>query len=186
MEKYLNELKNNFIPLLDKKVLIAVSTGVDSMVLLNLAIKYLDKNNIGIVHVNHNKRIESDTEEEYLKSYCLKHNLAFYVHHLVQNNDENFQSYARSVRYDFFCDISIKYNYEYLLTAHHAEDNLETIVMRFLKSSSLKGYAGMEKETTYKNLKVYRPLLEISKDFILSYAKKHKIKYFKVNKFSGI
>ena len=178
MEKYLNELKNNFIPLLDKKVLIAVSTGVDSMVLLNLAIKYLDKNNIGIVHVNHKKRIESDTEEEYLRSYCLKHNLAFYVHHLVQNNDENFQSYARSVRYDFFCDISIKYNYEYLLTAHHAEDNLETIVMRFLKSSSLKGYAGMEKETTYKNLKVYRPLLEISKDFILSYAKKHKIKYF--------
>ena len=178
MEKYLNELKNNFIPLLDKKVLIAVSTGVDSMVLLNLAIKYLDKNNIGIVHVNHKKRIESDTEEEYLRSYCLKHNLAFYVHHLVQNNDENFQSYARSVRYDFFCDISIKYNYEYLLTAHHAEDNLETIVMRFLKSSSLKGYAGMEKETTYKNLKVYRPLLEISKDFILNYAKKHKIKYF--------
>ena len=50
--------------------------------------------------------------------------------------------------------------------------------MRFLKSSSLKGYAGMEQETVYKNVKVYRPLLEVSKDFIINYAQKHKIKYF--------
>ena len=178
MEKELMEIKNKFNSILNKKVLIACSTGVDSMVLLDMAIKYLGKDNIGIAHVNHKKRAESEDEEKYIKKYALKHNIPLYVHHLDTNTTENFQSYARTARYDFFNELSINHNYEYVLLAHHADDNLETIIMRFLKSSSLKGYAGMEQETVYKNVKVYRPLLEVSKDFIINYAQKHKIKYF--------
>ena len=178
MEKELIEIKNNFNPIINKKVLIACSTGVDSMVLLDMAIKFLGKDNIGIAHVNHKKRLESETEEKYIKKYALKHNIPLYVYHLDTNTTENFQSYARNARYDFFNELSLKHNYEYVLLAHHADDNLETIIMRFLKSSSLKGYAGIEQETIYKNVKVYRPLLETSKDFIINYAQKHKIKYF--------
>ena len=176
MKKINNELKSLFNSLENKKVLIAVSTGVDSMVLLDLAMKTLKKENIGIAHVNHKKRLESENEEKFIIDFAKQNDIPIYVHHLEQSNDENFQSYARNARYEFFNDLSLKYNYEYVLLAHHADDNLETIIMRFLKSSSLKGYSGIEKETTYKNIKVYRPLLEISKEFILSYAKKNKIK----------
>ena len=70
MRKIISELKNNFSILKNKKVLIGCSTGVDSMVLVDLCLKYLDKTQIGIIHVNHNKRVQSIEEENYIREFC--------------------------------------------------------------------------------------------------------------------
>lgn len=178
MQKRLNAVIHDFELLKNKKILVACSTGIDSMVLLDLCLKYLNKENIGIAHINHKKRIESETEEEYIKNFAGKENLNIYIKHLSLNNDSNFQSWARKERYDFFKEIVKTYKYDYVLLAHHADDNLETILMRLLKSSSLKGYAGIEQLTTYQGINIYRPLLKVDKEFISWYAKENNIIYF--------
>ena len=178
MQKRLNAVIQDFELLKNKKILVACSTGIDSMVLLDLCLKYLNKENIGIAHINHKKRIESETEEEFIKNFAGKENLNIYIKHLSLNNDSNFQSWARKERYEFFKEIVKTYKYDYVLLAHHADDNLETILMRLLKSSSLKGYAGIEQLTTYQGINIYRPLLKVDKEFISWYAKENNLIYF--------
>ena len=162
----------------DNKVIVACSTGVDSCVLLNLCLSALNKEQIIVAHVNHGVRIESKEEEEYIKGFCEKNNLIFEVEHLCFDSSSNFESVARSKRYAFFERIAAKYKVKYVLLAHHANDNLETMLMRFMKQSSLKGYAGIEEETFFRNLILYRPLLKVSRLEIEEYANNNGIKYF--------
>ena len=162
----------------DNKVIVACSTGVDSCVLLNLCLSALNKEQIIVAHVNHGVRIESKDEEEYIKSFCKNNNLIFEVEHLCFDSSSNFESVARSKRYAFFESVAAKYQVKYVLLAHHANDNLETMLMRFMKQSSLKGYAGIEEETFFRNLILYRPLLKVSRLEIEEYANNNGIKYF--------
>lgn len=161
-----------------EKVLIACSTGVDSMVLLDIVMKTLQHQQIVVVNMNHHKRIESDVEEEFIQQFSKKNNLICYTKKLPHYEGNNFQEWARKKRYQFFWEIAEKENSKYILLAHHADDNLETILMRMLRSSSLKGYAGMQKEVNYHQFVIYRPLLEITKDDIYQYAKNCAVPYF--------
>ena len=160
MENVILNIRNK---IKDDIVVVACSTGVDSCVLLDLCLKSLDKTQIVVAHVNHGVRKASDVEEEYIKSFCEVHDLKLEVSHLCFEDLSNFESIARSKRYAFFESVSIKYNAKYILLAHHANDNLETMLMRFIKQSSLKGYAGIEEESFFKNLILFRPLLKISR-----------------------
>lgn len=170
--KLIKEKLNN------KKVLLACSTGVDSMVLLDLLLKHANNCQIIISHINHQKRKQSILEEEYITKYCEEKNIKCYVKKLEHYEEGNFQEWARIQRYEFFEEIIRKEGIDYLLTAHHADDNLETIIMRLLKSSSLKGYAGIEKEIKKENYSILRPLLDHSKNEIITYAKKNNIFYY--------
>lgn len=170
--------EQEFSPLKGKKVLIACSTGIDSMVLLDIALKLLEKKNIGIIHIHHNRRKQSDTEETFIKEYAKTNNIPLYFKKLPQYEGSNFQAWAREERYHFFTEIAKENNYEYILLAHHADDNFETIIMRLLKSSSLKGYSGIDQLTEINGIKIYRPLLSISKDEIKAYTKDNQIVYF--------
>ena len=171
----LEEMKNL---LSNKKVMLACSTGVDSMVLLNLLEQVLNKDNLIVAHVNHKKRIESDTEEDYILNYAKDKSIKCYVKHLEKYSGSNFQSWARDERYNFFKEIATNEQVEVLLLAHHANDNLETIIQRLIRSSALEGYAGIRKISYIDDLMVYRPLITISKEEIYNYAKKQNIKYF--------
>lgn len=162
----------------DQNVLVACSTGIDSTVLLDLVLKTKNIKKIVVAHVNHQKRIESDIEEAYIKEFCEKNNIICYTLKLPKESEGNFQEWARLKRYDFFYEIIKKESLDYLLTAHHADDNLETILMRFIKGSSLKGYAGISKMTTEKGYNIYRPLLSLSKEDIINYGKANNLKYF--------
>ena len=162
----------------DSKVIVACSTGVDSCVLLDLCIKALDKSQIIIAHVNHGVRKESEIEESYIKSFAEKNNLTCDIEHLENLNSSNFEMIARTKRYNFFLNLAEKYQAKYILLAHHANDNLETMLMRFIKQSSLKGYAGIEEETKFKEYTIYRPLLKLSRLEIEEYANNNNIKYF--------
>ncbi len=162
----------------NEKVLLACSTGVDSMVLLDLLMKTLRNEQIVVVNINHQKRIEADTEEAFIQDFSKKKGLVCYTEKLPHYEGNNFQEWARMKRYQIFYEVAKKEGIKYILLAHHADDNLETIIMRMLRSSSLEGYAGMRKEAIYENFILYRPLLEISKDDIYTYAKNNQLTYF--------
>lgn len=174
MEKIINNLRDKIG---NNKVVIACSTGVDSSVLLDITKKALKKEQIIIAHVNHGVRKESNDEETYIRQIAKMENIKLYVEHLDKITN-NFEEEARNKRYQFFISIAKKNNASYILLAHHANDNLETIIMRFLKSSSLKGYAGIEEETFKEGIIIYRPLLKVCKKDIYVYAKLNNIKYF--------
>lgn len=166
-----NKIKDNYC-------IIACSTGVDSCVLLNLCLSALDHNKIIIAHCNHGVRTESNIEEQYIINFAKEHNLKLEIAHFNFEDLSNFEKIARNKRYDFFRNVAKKYNTKYVLLAHHANDNLETMLMRFTKQSSLKGYAGIEEETKFKDLILYRPLLKISRLEIENFANNNNIKYF--------
>lgn len=153
---------------------IAVSTGVDSMVLLDMAIK--NNLNVVVAHVNHNKRNQSVNEEAFIKEYCTKNNLKLEILQYSHNKD-NFQNEARIARYNFFYNVAIKHNAKTILTAHHSNDNVETILINILRGSNLKGYSGIT-DSLYNNIKIQRPLLKYNKNEIYDYANNNHITYF--------
>ena len=96
---------------------------------------------------------------------------------IEQYGDDNFHNEARNIRYNFFEDLIRKYNANYLFTAHHGDDLIETIIMRIARGSTLKGYSGFSKIIDMGTYKVVRPLIYVTKDEILEYNEKNKIKY---------
>lgn len=159
----------------NSKVVIALSGGVDSMVLFDI-IKSLNYN-IVIAHVNHKVRLESEIEEEYIRSLCLESNIPLEILHL-EKIEKNFEAQAHERRYDFFINVCKKYNSKYLLTAHHADDNIETIFLNLMSGSNLYGYGGISNKLAIDDINIVRPLLLISKQCIKEYALKNDIKYF--------
>ena len=166
----------------NKTFVLAVSTGIDSSVLMDLFLKananYNCEFNIIICHVNHHKREQSDEEEEYIKTICKNLNIKLYVKDLYFEDVSNFQKNARDLRYEFFDEVLSKENGDYLVLAHHGDDNVETVLMRIMRGSSLAGYSGISAVSTRKSYKIIRPLLDYSKDDIINYQNLHKIKYY--------
>lgn len=163
----------------NNSIIVGVSGGPDSMALLNLFLELRKEIDLNIVcaHVNHNVRKESIEEEKFLKDFCNINNIIFEVMKIDNYGDDNFQNEARSKRYEFFKSLVEKYNSKYLFTAHHADDLIETILMRISRGSSLKGYSGFQKELQIDNYKIIRPFISKTKKEILKYNKENKIKY---------
>ncbi|MGM0167825.1 tRNA(Ile)-lysidine synthetase [Enterococcus sp. AZ135] len=160
----------------DKKILLAVSTGVDSMVLLHL----LEQQgvNIGIAHVNHQLRSESKKEAEFIQDYCEARQLPFYLKTWEQPTEKNIEAEARRLRYDFFEAVMEQGKYDLILTAHHGDDQLETLLMRLTRGGSLAGHGGISRKQKFGRGTLLRPLLNFSKEEIYKYAKEKKLIYF--------
>ena len=127
-----------------EKIIVGVSGGPDSMCLLHLVLELKDKKNLNVIcaHVNHKMRIESENEAKFVREYCENNNAIFEYYEINEYTDDNFHNQARIKRYDFFKDLVSKYDAKYLLTAHHGDDLIETILMRIVRGSNLKGYLG--------------------------------------------
>lgn len=157
-------------------VVVGVSSGPDSMCLLNLLEQKTNK--LVVCHINHNVRKESTTEEEYLKDYCQKHNLIFESMKITEYKETNFENEARKKRYNFYEKILFKYHSTKLFLAHHGDDQIETILMKIVRGSNLEGYAGIKEISKVKNYQIIRPLLKVTKEDIINYNKSHNITYF--------
>lgn len=171
---YLKNLLNQ-----NDTIVIGVSTGPDSMCLLYLLERVKEEVPINIIvaHVNHHVRQESEEEEKYIKEYCHNHHIKCEIAHLkpVKNN---FEAQAHQFRYDFFKSLIKKHHAKYLMTAHHGDDLIETVLMRQIRGSSLKGYAGITLNENHESYNLVRPLLFYTKDDILKFAAQNNIKYF--------
>ena len=164
----------------DSKIVIGVSTGPDSMCLLNILLNLQEKLKFKIIvaHVNHKKRVESDEEEQFLEDYCRKKNLVFEKMILDNKYKGNFEAYARKKRYMFFEELMHKYQANILMTAHHGDDLVETILMKLTRGSNLKGYQGISLITKKNNYQIIRPLLYVTKDDINKYLCDNNIPFF--------
>lgn len=146
-----------------KKVLIAVSAGKDSMALLEClqASKEELKIEIGIVHINHKQRPESDEEESYLRDFASQKHIPFYI--ATYKSPIFSEKKARDFRYDFFKKIMLEEGYTALVTAHHADDQAETIFMRLLRGSRLRHLSGIASVQDFGPGKLIRPFLSFNK-----------------------
>ncbi len=162
----------------NEMLITATSGGPDSMALLSLLIKLSKTKKITIIcaHVNHNLRKESQEEAIMVEKYANENNLIFEKME-INHYEGNTENYARTQRYNFFEKLIKKYNATYLLTAHHGDDLTETILMRIVRGSSLKGYSGFQEITDKETYKIYRPLITKTKDELLNYVKTNNIPY---------
>ena len=161
-------------------VVVACSGGPDSMALLHMLYILKKALDIEIVcaHVNHNTgRIGQAAEQEFVEKYCRNHNLIFEGLTIDEYGDDNFHNEARTKRYNYFGTIVKKYGSKFLFTAHHGDDLTETILMRIVRGSTLRGYSGFSKEVDMGSYKIVRPLIEVDKNTILEYNKKNKIPF---------
>ncbi len=160
-------------------VVLGCSGGPDSMALFDLLYKIKKQLNITIIcaHVNHKVRKESDEELIWLQKVCDKHKIKFESMSIDNYGDDNFHNEARNIRYRFFESIVKKYNAKYLMTAHHGDDLVETVLMRIVRGSTIKGYAGFKQIIEKDGYTILRPLVYVTKDDILEYDKKNNISY---------
>ena len=160
-------------------IVLGNSGGPDSMCLLTILLRLREKYHLNIVsaHVNHNVRSESAAEKEFLMNYCKDNNVGFEAMTIEKYGDDNFHNQARKIRYNFFNDVVKKYDANYLMTAHHGDDLVETILMRMVRGSTLKGYSGFEKILDNSTFKTIRPLVFITKDEALRFDEENSIPY---------
>ena len=167
------KLKNN------DTIILGNSGGPDSMCLLSILLKIKKDIDINIVcaHVNHNVRVESDSEQKFLMEYCNNCGVMFESMKIERYGDDNFHNQARKIRYNFFNDLIKKYDANYLMTAHHGDDLIETVLMRIVRGSTLKGYSGFNKVVDNGNYKTVRPLIFVTKEEIIEYDRENNIPY---------
>jgi len=159
------------------KLLVAVSGGVDSMVLLDVLHQLQFP--LAVAHCNFKLRDkESDNDELFVKEAAKKLNAPFFstsfdTAHYAKTNGISTQMAARDLRYNWFEKLRKEHKYELITTAHHQDDNLETILLNLIKGTALRGLSGISP----KNGKVVRPLLPFTKNEILEYANTNKLQW---------
>jgi len=169
--------KNKLKSLKQSKFLIALSGGVDSMVLADLFNK--NKLDFSIAHCNFKLRSkESDDDEDFVLNWCAKNKIQSYISRFntinyCKKNKIGVQEGARNLRYDWFYKLKDLYNFDYIVTAHHLDDQIETYLINSMRGSGLNGLVGIPE----KQNNLFRPLLEILKDQILEYAKSNNIDF---------
>lgn len=137
---------------------------------------YLVSNNYDFVavHFNHQKRLESVLDHELILDQTTKYNVPYHYIKLSIKSG-NFQEEARILRHKHLIDIANKYQSKDIITAHHGDDLVETILMKLIRGSNLLGYAGMQKKSVINQMTFHKPLLDYTKEEIYDYAHKHNI-----------
>ncbi|HEM4130228.1 TPA: tRNA lysidine(34) synthetase TilS [Streptococcus suis] len=166
-----------------EKVLVAVSGGLDSMNLFHLLYEYRQELSIelGIAHINHGQREEAVLEENYLKQLAEECKIPFYLSHFEGRFSEEA---ARKWRYAFFADIMEQEGYTALVTAHHADDQTETVLMRLIRGSRLRHLSAIQSIQPFANGELIRPLLSFKKSdfnnvFHFEDASNQSLNYFR-------
>lgn len=164
------------------RVVVAVSTGVDSMVLLAL-LQELPVNirpQIIVAHVNHRLRKQSEEEERFIRDYCNAHQLKLFVYHwsLADHPQTGIEEAARKMRYRFFAQVMKEEQATILLTAHHQNDLAETMLMKLTRGGQLHQLIGIEEKRPFASGVLERPLLSFPKHRLREYAINNHLKWY--------
>ncbi len=174
LEQY-NLLKNR------KKIIIAVSGGVDSIVLLHLmqSIPIDKRPKIIVAHINHELRSESKHEETMVRELAQQYGLSFYNHRWAKSEHppSGIEEAARHVRYTFLKEVMIETTADSVMTAHHQDDQVETILMKITRGSTLEQITGIKEAQRFSHGQLVRPLLSFTKEEIYQYAKTNGLVY---------
>ncbi|MFD1670582.1 tRNA lysidine(34) synthetase TilS [Agrilactobacillus yilanensis] len=181
-EQFKNHVRDD--KLFDKNdhILLAVSTGVDSMALWDLCRQLPDalRPKMTVAYVDHHLRAQSTAETNFIKTIATQRQTPLYCAQwaLDQHPQEGVEAAARAFRYQFFYDTMLKTDCNLLVTAHHGDDLAETIIMKLSRSGDLKSVVGLQTQRGFHELGLVRPLLPYSKAEIYDYAKSGHLDYF--------
>ena len=158
-----------------KKFLLAVSGGADSAVLSHLF--RVSGFEFQIAHVNYHFRGEdSNLDQKIVQDFCKKNNIKFHLKDVSEEEKsqmKSLQNWAREVRYDFFFNLLEKENLDFIVTAHHLNDELETFIINLSRGSGIKGLSGIPKNEN----RILRPFLTFSKSEIYAFAEENNIDF---------
>ncbi len=163
--------------LLDKKVIVAVSGGLDSMVLAAILLELNVE--FALAHCNfHLRADESNADEAFVADWAKDNSIPLFIQHfdtnkILEEEGGNLQEVARNLRYNWFEQLRIDNAYDYIATAHHADDSVETMLMNFFKGTGIKGLHGI----LLKQGNIIRPLLKLTRDEIKRYASEKNISW---------
>jgi tRNA(Ile)-lysidine synthase len=175
--KFKKHIDQNFPQLKDKKLFLAVSGGIDSMVLVHLCAQL--NLNFEVLHCNFMLRgAESDAETQFIESFCSSKGIPFHTKYFETNitaakNKESIQITARNLRYQWFSEMIAQSQVKYVATAHHLDDSLETVLINFSRGTGLEGLTGIPAQNGY----VVRPLLPFSRLEIEYFAAENQIQW---------
>lgn len=166
-------------------IVLGLSGGPDSMCLLNVLLNLKIKLNIICIHINHGIRKESNEEYKFIAEYLKNKNVTLEYEKIPKKSSKSDynEKELRKKRYSIFDQVCKKYKAKYLLTAHHGDDLIETILMRISRGSNLKGYSGFNVYTKKDNYIALKPLIYYDKETILKYNQDNNIPY--VNDFTN-
>ena len=147
-------------------VIVAVSGGVDSVVLLHTLRQQLPDAKLIVAHVNYHLREESDADEKFVHHLADKYHAIFEQTAWLNVPDIAVEKQARDFRYQFFEQLASKYHTTTVVVAHHADDQAETVLLKLIRGGQLMQLAGMSQQ----NRRIVRPFLCITKQELVSYA----------------
>lgn len=175
--EFLNFITREKLFFPSQKILLAVSGGVDSMVMCDLFLK--SNWNFGVAHCNFQLRGEdSVADEEFVQNWCIKNKITFFskkfdTKEYCRRHKIPTQEGARKLRYEWFETLLKEENFDFLAIAHHLEDSLETILLNLGRGTSFVGLRGILPKKDYK----IRPLLFAYKEQIIAYAQKNDLEW---------
>lgn len=156
-------------------IIVACSGGPDSMALLDQMVKK-QQYKIIVCHVNYQKRESAYRDEKIVRDYCRKHQLIFRLLKPIYDHSDNFQAWARNVRYEFFEQVCLEFSCKDVFVAHQMDDHLETYIFQ-KKRNMLCDCFGL-KDIVYKNeIIIHRPLLSYTKQELENYCHFHWVDY---------
>lgn len=162
----------------DKRIAIGVSGGRDSMCLLHAVVNCgaIKKSQILAVHVNHNLRTTADRDQQFVRDFCAQNGIPFEtfsvnVALLASNKGVTREQAARSLRYGVFTELIDSGRADAVMTAHHALDNAESVLMHLFRGAGLDGACGMKSD------KILRPFLNVYPNELDVYAADNGIAY---------
>lgn len=178
MQKTISNFINNH-QLLSKEdiTIVTVSGGADSVALMHVL--YSLKYPCILAHCNfHLRGEESNRDENFVKKLAEKFQLKYHIKHFdtigyAKEKGISIEMAARELRYNWFYQLAEEENAQAIATAHHADDNIETMLMNLIRGTGLRGLTGIP----YRNGKVVRPLLNVSRAEIEMYLKEHQLDY---------
>jgi tRNA(Ile)-lysidine synthase len=166
----------DFSAVKNQKNLLAFSAGIDSSALFFLLLEQNIPFDIAIV--DYNQREQSKEEVSYAKELAIKYSKNIYLKDVTLDANSNFEKNARDIRYSFFKEIINEHSYENLITAHQLNDKLEWFMMQITKGAGLVELIGFNDFEHKENYKIYKPLLQITKEELQNYLKQNNLKYF--------
>ena len=167
-------LLRDYLVFQQQHFLLAVSGGIDSMVMLDFFNKNTNLANISVCYVNHNFHSSCKRMGNLVAAYCSSNNIPYFCSSIDSSNiTSNVEAQLRKKRYSELFKVCKKVKADYVVTAHHSDDQIETILMKILNASSFSSMRGIR---SFNN-NIFRPMLNVTKNEILDYAKKNNIVY---------
>lgn len=159
-------------------IVVATSTGLDSMVLLTLLQELVPADRLIVAHVNHHLRAQSAQEEAFIRHYCQERGLRLAVKSWTEHPATGVEAAARGMRYAFFAQVMADYQARILVTAHHQNDLAETVLMKLVRGGDLHQLVALQPRRTFAGGDLIRPLLPVPRVRLKEYALSHGVRWF--------